>query len=47
MRFRWPEGTVFTRLVLDVEQDHCSRCGSRLHICDHRLRRFYTLQHPV
>src|SRR5262249_26565044 len=47
MRFRWPEGTVFTRLVLDVEQDSCSHCGSHLHICDHRIRRIYTLDGPM
>jgi hypothetical protein len=47
MRVRRPEGTVFTRLVLDVEQDRCDHCGSRLHICDHRTRRIYTLDGPV
>jgi hypothetical protein len=47
MRFRWPEGTIFTRLVLDVEQDRCSHCGSRLHICDHRIRHIYTLEGPL
>jgi hypothetical protein len=47
MRFRWPEGTVFTRVVLDVEQDGCGHCGRRWHICDHRIRRIYTLKGPV
>ena len=47
MRFRWPEGTVFTRVVLDVEQDCCAHCGSRWHICDHRIRRIYTLEGPM
>lgn len=47
MRFRWPEGTVFRRLALDVEPTHCGRCGRRLHICAHRRHRFYTLQGPV
>jgi len=47
VRFRWPEGTVFTRVVLDVEQDCCGHCGSRWHICDHRIRRVFTLEGPV
>src|SRR3954468_21621610 len=47
MRFRWPEGTVFTRVVLDVEQDCCGHCGSHWHICDHRIRHIYTLEGPV
>jgi|SRR5262245_19223173 len=47
MRFRWPEDTVFRRLVLDVEDDACGQCGRRLHICDHRFHRVYTLQGPL
>lgn len=47
MRFRWPDGTVFERVVLDVEQECCGHCGRSLHICDHRIRRVYTLAHPV
>jgi hypothetical protein len=47
MRFRWPEGTSFQQLVLDVEQTCCDRCGCSLHICGHRRHRFYTLQHPL
>jgi len=47
MRFRWPEETVFHRLVLDVERDCCEKCGRDLHICDHRIRHIYTLEHPL
>jgi hypothetical protein len=47
MRFRWPQDTVFQRLVLDVEQDLCRHCGRRLHVCDHRFHRIYTLSHPL
>src|SRR5262245_22462838 len=47
MRFRWPEGTVFRRLVLDVEQTHCACCGRRLRVCSHRRHRLYTLQGPL
>ena len=47
MRFRWPEETVFTRVVLDVEQECCGHCGSRWHICDHRIRHLFTLEGPV
>jgi hypothetical protein len=47
MRFCWPENTEFHRLVLDVEQDGCDHCGCPLHICDHRIRHIYTLEHPL
>jgi MULE transposase domain len=47
MRIRRSEATAFTRLVLDVEQAGCDHCGSRLHICDHRRRRVYTLEGPL
>jgi hypothetical protein len=47
MRFRWPEGTSFQQLILDVERTRCERCGSPLHVCGHRRHRFYTLQHPL
>jgi MULE transposase domain len=46
MRTRRLEDATFSRLVLDVERSHCNHCGSRLHICDHRIRRIYTLEGP-
>jgi hypothetical protein len=47
MRFSWPEGTVFQRVSLDVEQTHCACCGRVLHVCGQRRHRIYTLKHPV
>src|SRR5262245_32058113 len=47
MRFRWPQGTVFRRVVLDAPQRCCARCGASLHACSHRLHRIYTLQGPT
>jgi hypothetical protein len=47
MRTRRPVDTDFTRVVLDVEQGQCDHCGRRLHICDHRIRRIYTLKGPL
>jgi hypothetical protein len=47
MRPPWPEDTVFSRLVLDVESDCCAQCGAALHVCDHRFHRIHTLQGPV
>jgi hypothetical protein len=43
MRIRWPEGTVFTQVVVDVEQDGCDLRQSLAHL-DHRIRRIYTLE---
>jgi hypothetical protein len=47
MRPEWPDDTVFQRLVLDVESEHCERCGRVLHVCDHRFHRIHTLQGPL
>ena len=47
MRPEWPDDTVFQRLVLDVESEHCERCGQVLHVCDHRFHRIHTLQGPL
>lgn len=47
MRHRWSADTEFTRLVLEVEDEACARCGQRLHVCDHRRHRIFTLQGPV
>ncbi len=47
MRPEWPDDTVFRRLVLDVESEHCELCGRGLHICDHRFHRIHTLQGPL
>src|SRR5947199_5213155 len=47
MRPAWPDVTVFRRVVLDVESDHCERCGAGLHVCDHRFHRIHTLQGPT
>jgi len=46
MAHRWPEGTEFVRVVLDVEDRTCRRCGRRMHICDHRRHPIYTLEGP-
>src|SRR3954447_21696427 len=47
MRPCWPDDTVFSRLVLDVESDQCEFCGRPLHVCDHRFHRIHTLQGPL
>ena len=47
MRFSWPEGTVFQRVFLDVEQTRCACCGRVLHVCGQRRHRVYTLKGPL
>jgi hypothetical protein len=47
MAYRWPDETVFSRLELNVEEQWCQTCGSRLSVCDHRHRRVFTLQGPL
>jgi hypothetical protein len=47
MAYRWPEDTDFSLWELDVLDRDCPVCGRRMYICDHRYRRFHTLDGPV
>jgi hypothetical protein len=47
MPYNWPEDTDFAYWELDVLDRNCPTCGRRMHVCDHRYRRFHTLQGPV
>jgi hypothetical protein len=47
VRYRWPEDTQFTQVVLSVEQEVCSLCQRRLHVCDHRFHPILSLQGPL
>ena len=47
MSYRWPLDTDFALWELDVVDRSCPVCGRMMHICDHRYRRFHTLDGPV
>jgi hypothetical protein len=47
MPYDWPEDTDFALWELDVTDRDCPCCGRMMHVCDHRYRRFHTLQGPV
>lgn len=47
MPYRWPEDTDFALWELDVLDRACPVCGRQMYVCDHRYRRFHTLQGPV
>jgi hypothetical protein len=47
MAYRWPADTEFSPWELDVLDRNCPACGRMMHICDHRYRRFHTLDGPV
>ena len=47
MAYRWPAGTDFSLWELDVLDRACPACGRVMYICDHRYRRFHTLDGPV
>jgi hypothetical protein len=47
MPYDWPEETDFALWELDVLDRNCPTCGRMMHVCDHRHRRFHTLQGPV
>ena len=47
MAYRWPAGTIFKRIDLDVEDRSCPVCGRDMHVCDHRYHHLWTLQGPT
>jgi hypothetical protein len=47
MPYNWPADTDFALWELDVLDRDCPDCGRRMYICDHRYRRFHTLEGPV
>ncbi|HSX77025.1 MAG TPA: hypothetical protein VLQ80_00435 [Candidatus Saccharimonadia bacterium] len=47
MAYRWPAGTTFKRLDLDVQDRSCPACGRAMHVCDHRYHHLWTLQGPT
>jgi hypothetical protein len=47
MAYQWPADTDFAPWELDVLDRNCPACGRMMHICDHRYRRFHTLDGPV
>jgi len=47
MPYRWPADTDFASLELDVLDRECPACGRMMYVCDHRFRRFHTLDGPV
>ena len=47
MAYRWPAGTVFKRIDLDVEDRSCPVCDRDMHVCDHRYHHLWTLQGPT
>jgi hypothetical protein len=47
MAYNWPADTDFSLWELDVLDRNCPACGRMMHICDHRYRRFHTLDGPV
>jgi hypothetical protein len=47
MPYDWPKDTDFALMELDVLDRNCPACGRMMHVCDHRSRRFPTLEGPV
>jgi hypothetical protein len=47
MAYRWPAGTVFKRMHLDVEERSCPVCDRYMYVCDHRYHHLWTLEGPT
>ncbi len=47
MAYRWPAGTAFKRMTLDVEDCWCPVCDRHMHVCDHRYHHLWTLEGPT
>jgi hypothetical protein len=46
MSHHWSNGCVFKPVVLEVQDRTCPECEGKMYVCDHRLRRLFTLQEP-
>ena len=47
MAYRWPAGTIFKRIDLDVQDRACPVCGRDMHVWDHRYHHLWTLEGPT
>jgi hypothetical protein len=47
MAYRWPAGTTFKRIALEVEDRSCPVCHRYMHVCDHRYHALWTFEGPT
>jgi hypothetical protein len=47
MAYRWPAGTTFKRIALEVEERSCPVCDRSMHVCDHRYHTLWTFEGPT
>jgi hypothetical protein len=47
MAYRWPAGTIFKRIALEVEDRSCPVCDRYMHVCDHRYHALWTFEGPT
>ena len=47
MAYRWPVGTTFKRIALEVEDRSCPVCHRYMHVCDHRYHALWTFEGPT
>jgi hypothetical protein len=47
MAYRWPVGTTFKRIALEVENRSCPVCDRSMHVCDHRYHALWTFEGPT
>src|SRR5216683_5658568 len=45
--YRWPAGTTFKRIALEVEDRSCPVCHRYMHVCDHRYHALWTFEGPT
>src|SRR5499427_9892265 len=45
--YRWPAGTTFKRIELEVEDRLCPVCHRYMHVCDHRYHALWTFEGPT
>ena len=47
MAYRWPAGTIFKRIDLDVADRSCPVCARCMYVCDYRYHHLWTLEGPT
>src|SRR5437870_12392284 len=45
--YRWPAGTTFKRIALEVEDRSCPVCHRYMHVCEHRYHALCTIEGPT
>jgi hypothetical protein len=47
MSRQWPDGIIFQDVILKNEMNECLLCRAKMYVCDHRIHKIYSMDHPL